>query len=573
MWSLGDEYARAEAAQIDTDAALPASHNKVIPLVATDLDEADAEYASADAVLIFGGNAETQEIVSKVGNRINVNPAFSANPQGADSDVLLIQWTAGVECTGSKATGACIMEFSRSNAGELLPNGTWVADPNPVTEFCTAFNHDEDADTAQDKLYGESCWETLVGADGFTNLTTGAPSDDEAAAKTPPAGWSSPTWVDLDANVRLALVLDKSGSMNFQDGARLAGVKTGAKFWIENAAIEDDELTIVWYNPSTDTQLALTSMGSLTAQQVETALDVIENKQAGGGTNIRDGLDVALGQMTGPTTLASVQAAVLITDGAHNEPPGTEMDEVLPDYEAANTNIYTLGVGSGNEMDLPGLEALATAAGGIAQTVGDGSNATAIQDKMIEINAIVRGGMVSTTGSGGPDTKKADDKLDELARKAKNIPPPKRPKLEELYDRFGVVPWEKVIQGEKVPHRWTWFAIEIEEGAQTTTFTLSHVKKVPYWMYLIDPSGQESPGFGAGCRLEGIRCPLRVRQRSRAQARTMDVLGLRLDRGDRFTPRRSPQSTTRPSMSMRTRYVTETTARSRSRRAHVISNR
>jgi hypothetical protein len=446
---------------------------------------------------------------------------------------MTIQWTDSVECTGDRSTGACVMEFSRSNAGTLEPDGTWNPADDPVTEFCTEANHDADADTAQESRYGEACWETIVSSAGFADLGTDAPDPAGAAETAPPPGWVAPTWTVLDPNVRLALVLDRSGSMNRNGGARLAGVKSGAQFWIENAAVEDDQLTVAWYSASPSTQLELTAFGDLSDSEVDAQLDLISGQDATGGTNIVGGLSTALDELTGPDNPASVQAALLITDGAHNTPSGTSMDDVVPDYRAANTNIHTLGVGTGAEMDLEGLAGLAAATGGTSQTAGDGSDANAIQDALIEINAAIRGGMISTTGSGGSDTRDARDRLGGLARVAGRLRPEKRPTLEEITAKYGVLPWEKIVRGPtKAPHRFTWFGIEVEEGARAATFTLSHDRDARYWLYLIDPTGREiHPSDGDVVAWVSSRAPYEFAKIRAPKPGQWTVLGLRLDRG------------------------------------------
>ncbi|MDW3216705.1 MAG: vWA domain-containing protein [Ilumatobacteraceae bacterium] len=534
VWGLKEEYARSEGMWIDTDATLPAGHgNRTIPLTSTSHDEPDANYAGANALLRFEGQpVETIEILSKVGNRITTVSAFTDNPQDCIWEAVTIQWVDDVECTGDRSTGACIMEFSRSSAGDLAPDGTWTPHPQPVTEFCTAANHDPDGDTDQESDLGEPCWETIVAVDGFTNLSSGDPDSSDAANTTMPGGWTAPTWVELDPNVRLALVLDRSGSMNRNSGARLQGVQTGAKFWIENAAVEDDQLTIVWYDNAAAVQLPLVGFGTLSDTAVAAELDTIDNQTAAGGTNIVDGLLDALGQITSPATPASVQAAVLITDGAHNA-GGTAVADAVDPYRSANTNIHTLGVGAGAEMDLPGLVELASDTGGTAQTAGEGSDAAAIQAAMIEINAVIRGGMLSTTGSGGGDTKEVDDRLDELARKADDIAPPDRPSLDELIAEFGLLPFEKAVSARgSAPHRYTWFGLEVEKGAQNTTFTLSHGEPATYWMYLIDPSGNEvHPSAGEVVAWNAGPEPYEFAKIERPAAGQWLVIGVRLDRG------------------------------------------
>lgn len=489
-FKLGEEYADSEGLAIDRTTTLPTGHgNKIIPLASSAGSRTDAEYAGADALLRFAsGPVETISIVSKVGNRINVASAFSGNPQAADWTSVNVQWTVGVECTGNNATGACIMEFSRGNAGLLAANGTWTPAANPVTEYCTAANHDPDSDTQQDSRYSKSCWETIRNQPSFTNLTvpTGA------ASKTAPAGFTAPNLVELAPVVRLALVLDRSGSMNRNNGARLAGVKTGAKFWIENSAVESDDLTIVWYDDADEVQLPLVNFGALSAGQIANELADVDSETAGGGTDIVEGLQSALTQLTGPGVPAALQAAVLITDGAHNA-PGTTMSQMITPYRNANTNIHTLGVGTGDEMDLPGLVALANGSGGSHQAVGNGTDSQAIQAAMIEINGLVHGGMISGDGSDSGDTREAEGSEELLAR-AHELPPGDRPSLRELADDFGFLPLEKAMRQRwrrRTPHRYTWCALEVEDGARATTFSFSHAVEATYWMYLVDPNGNE----------------------------------------------------------------------------------
>ncbi len=334
LWALNEEYARSAGGAIDKLTALPAGHgNLIIPLVSADLGIDDADFAGARALLSFGGNVETKIIDNKSGDQITVTSAFSQSPQNTDWSGVTVQWVTGIECTGVESSGACIMEFSRSNAGELENDGTWTPAANPVTEFCTEFNHDPDEDTAQHDSYAASCWETIVARLGYTDLATGAPASGTAASKVAPAGFVAPNWIELGDEFRFALVLDRSGSMNRNGGARLEGTKTGVAYWLENAAVEGDHLSIIWFNTSNDVPLTLTDFTTLTNAQVATFVSNVQAQTATGGTNIRDGLDTALNELLSPGTLGALNASLLLTDGAHNTPFGSSMNEVVPDYQ------------------------------------------------------------------------------------------------------------------------------------------------------------------------------------------------------------------------------------------------
>ena len=120
------------------------------------------------------------------------------------------------------------------------------------------------------------------------------------------------------------------------------------------------------------------------------------------------------------------------------------------------------------------------------------ADAAAIQTALIETDAVTRGGMVSAFGTGGGNTTEVDDRLDDLVRRAGDIGPADRPSLDELVDRFGLLPFEQAITSHNTsPHRYTWYGLEIEKGAQHASFTLSHGEPATSWMYLFDPSGNE----------------------------------------------------------------------------------
>ena len=138
----------------------------------------------------------------------------------------------------------------------------------------------------------------------------------------------------------------------------------------------------------------------------------------------------------------------------------------------------------------PGPADLATRTGGTHQTAGDGSDVVAIQTAMIEINALVHGGLVSGIGPDSGDTREVNDDLDAVAGELSKVEPTRRPTLEELVARAGVMPLKDAMLGKR-PHRYVWIPLEVEEGARSTTFTLSHDVKASYVMYLVDPAGNE----------------------------------------------------------------------------------
>lgn len=164
------------------------------------------------------------------------------------------------------------------------------------------------------------------------------------------------------------------------------------------------------------------------------------------------------------------------------------------------------------------------------------SGAAAIRAAMIEANAARRGGMLSTSGSGGGPTSHVDDHLDGLCGV---IDPLERPSLDDLVGRFGVLPFERAVTSlDTEPHRYSWYGFEVERGTRTVTFTLSHGEPADYWMYLVDPSGTEvHPSDGRVVAWDAGAGPYECVEIERPDSGLWLVIGVRLDRGPRVTSR------------------------------------
>lgn len=276
-----------------------------------------------------------------------------------------------------------------------------------------------------------------------------------------------------------------------QNGAtRMLGVKTGATYWLENAAVENDKLCIVWYDSNTDLTLNLTDFTALGDAEVQNLINDINAQIPDGNTNIRDGLRASLNELMSPGNGAALQAALLLTDGAHNTPAGTSMLEVIPDFQAANTNIYSLGIGADNQMDLDGLDELAKETGGTAFSVADGSVEIDVRNSMMEINNLIRGGLVATENEIVPDAPQSSS-ISLLKLKA-GTPFKKRPPLKELLEKLKEKDVAAVLKSKKIPKGYfKSFILEVEKDAKSASFHISFEQHTHFWLYLIDPSGKE----------------------------------------------------------------------------------
>ena len=62
-------------------------------------------------------------------------------------NALEVWYTFPAECAADPAANYCIMEACHRERGRFDEAGVWHDLPNPLTEFCTASNHDPDHDT------------------------------------------------------------------------------------------------------------------------------------------------------------------------------------------------------------------------------------------------------------------------------------------------------------------------------------------------------------------------------------------------------------------------------------------
>ncbi|HWL34712.1 MAG TPA: VWA domain-containing protein [Frankiaceae bacterium] len=473
LWGLGEEYARAQTFHpIDTSS--PAPDKKTIPISPSSLTTDQLVTEQASALLVIGGQIERHTVVANTSTSITVDTDFSVLPTDADEDTVFLQRPA--ECATAAGANFCIMEKSRSAAGELAPDGTWTPAANPVTEFCTDTNHDPDLDTHQETSNHDSCWETIVTEPGFTSFTLPDP-----AAAGPATGSAPVNFFVLDPDPRFAIVLDRSGSM--ADGTKLPDAKHGAHYWVEFCAAAGDRLTVVWYDHEQALLLPLTEVDTLTANQRQQLTQDIDALTPRGSTGIRDALLAALAEVSSPPTRAATQVAVLLTDGIHNTPWLSQAQEAIPPLRENGLRVYALGVGSPNEVDMPTLDAIATGTGGRSYAVGT-NQPNAIETALVEINAEVRGGIIASIPATLPDARNApaDKRWAVAAREGE------RPPFKAVAKAFGI----EIVDGEvRIEREDRVLAVRVfvEERADRASFTLLHPEGESPWLYLVDPSG------------------------------------------------------------------------------------
>ena len=475
VWGLGDEYC-APYVYENIDHTNPSINNRTIPILNSGRVDDELSTQNAQALLMFGGLYERRNIIADTATSITVDLDYPDLPTNADDDWVLIQIPA--ECSNVANSNYCVMEKSRNAAGSFDLAGNWTDAAHPVTEFCSAINHDPDNDTAQENSHGQSCWETIIERAEFTTLAVPNP-----ASGVLPAGNVEPNWFALDKQSRFALVLDRSGSM--ASGHKMSDAQYGAIYWLEFCAQGNDLLTIIWYDHIIDNILDLTEVSTLAGLDDE--IDAINLLTPRGSTNIRDGLYEALHQIQTPATRAAVQATLLLTDGKHNTPSGSEASEVLPSFNEEGVRIYTLGVGAPDAVDMDALDELAEETGGNSYAVGDDEPGF-IEAAMVEINAEVRGGIITTSPESFPDSRKTES--DALIKKILSLGQEKRVNLKEICEVLGIKDEKDLIYPpKKLKSVLSSIPADVEEKCDRVSFSLIYPKGSTLWLYLLDPNG------------------------------------------------------------------------------------
>jgi uncharacterized repeat protein (TIGR01451 family) len=203
-----------------------------------------------------------------------------------------------------------------------------------LKEFCVASNHDPNMDTAQEMSNHKSCWETIA-----SHPKRGAVAPLGLPIDIPP-GLHTVNFQNIAGGLRIMLVIDRSGSMGVEQ--RLEFAKRGANLFADFART-GDSLGVISFDCAVATDFPLTTItGSDTRSAVKNSINAIT---LGGSTNIGDGLQAALSQLTSQPDRACSELIVLLSDGDHN--CGTPPESVISAIQDAGVTVLTVGVGSG----------------------------------------------------------------------------------------------------------------------------------------------------------------------------------------------------------------------------------
>lgn len=156
-------------------------------------------------------------------------------------------------------------------------------------------------------------------------------------------------------NVDVALIIDSSGSMSWNDPMNLR--EAAAKIFVHNAD-DDDQIAIIDFDSYTNVWWSLKTLTE-NRDDILAKIDLIDSS---GGTNIGGGLQKGYDELNS-STKPFKKAAILLTDGVGS------YNNQADDYADKNWPIYTIGLGSSVDTDL--LQNIADTTGGMYFALSD----------------------------------------------------------------------------------------------------------------------------------------------------------------------------------------------------------
>jgi Mg-chelatase subunit ChlD len=152
----------------------------------------------------------------------------------------------------------------------------------------------------------------------------------------------------------LICVLDNSGSM---EGSKIEHLKTAVEFIIESLS-ENDRLSVISFNSATQVVHGLWKM---TPDRKATALEMVRNIRAGGGTKIFEGIAAGQRLLRERQTHNPSSCVFLLTDG-QDSTQLMEKRNLARELQNGGTSVFVFGFGA--DHDSAQLTDISRAAGG-----------------------------------------------------------------------------------------------------------------------------------------------------------------------------------------------------------------
>jgi len=155
--------------------------------------------------------------------------------------------------------------------------------------------------------------------------------------------------------VTAILVIDHSGSMN--DGNKMAGAQEAARVFVEMARAGMDSLGILIFDDDVKVLAPLKGVADSDKGALKTQIDAV---YPDGGTAFHDAVYAAVEQLR---DASGRKVVIALTDGMDNE-SRRSVGQVIRFAEDNHVPVYTVGLGSGRDIDVGRLRRLAEETGG-----------------------------------------------------------------------------------------------------------------------------------------------------------------------------------------------------------------
>lgn len=138
----------------------------------------------------------------------------------------------------------------------------------------------------------------------------------------------------------IALCIDSSGSM--YEGGNMDQARSGAE-WVFGLLADDDYVSIVAFDDDVEVVLDTTRWGDISRQD---AVDCVNDIQAGGGTDMYNGLNAAADTLKDlPADENTARRVLLLSDGKDNTHDPPEFATLAREIDSAGIRIKAAGLG------------------------------------------------------------------------------------------------------------------------------------------------------------------------------------------------------------------------------------
>ena len=274
------------------------------------------------------------------------------------------------EYKGKSATGR--ISSPRSGDTPVTPaimHSQWKARGGNFEWLNHSTSNNYQANTAQGRVYGASCWEVLVRErsqdprDGdraalpqrihYTALDGNQPTAADTWVKKQLPGNQATCRNQLEIiwmqdDIEMQVVIDRSGSMG---GSAITNAKQAAKTLVDVVEDGNTALGVVSFSYSTSVtqDQAITAIPDPGDAIKATIKGVIDSISASGNTAMFDAAGLALTNLQAyqaANTTSASQAVFLLSDGGDNDSRVEGESSVTTRYQAADVPLITFGYGS-----------------------------------------------------------------------------------------------------------------------------------------------------------------------------------------------------------------------------------